>query len=542
MTSNLALSMNRLCTPFLLLLSYCAVHHAHAADPDYVIVGAGTAGCALAARLCTLLPRATITLMERSPPRDRETEFIVRSPRQVRRAWLSSKTAELFFTEPGSGILNRKIQIYTGSTLGGTSSINGMQWVVPTRGTVEKYGIKGLSTDSSRLYYERAFKQVGFAKPRVNQRHVYAGDYMRAAAAAGFPENGDPFDTRSARDMFENRLAIDKKDRRVDSCTAYLKPVVNGTCKHNLRLIQGVTATRILLDEHRNKRATGVEYVRSFDKGLKNRMIIRAKREVILSAGPFGSPKLLQLSGIGPPSVLRKAGIAVKVDLPVGVKTQARPSIVVRSMYKGVPLEPSNNSTLLYSPDSRRQWENGRGGVLGVAPSLANGRDKQDGYLVVKGSFTPELEGQPLIGSFCFTNVKSLGHFRIRDSNPFTPPDVDLALLSEKEDVDRSERCLNRMANIHRKFPRSFKLSFDLPTNGIVNRTFIRSAAGWAGHYVGGCAVGSVLHPDLTVRNVSHLRVVDASSLSVIPASAGPMSSIYMLAEYMSEQIATSFK
>ncbi len=424
--------------------------------------------------------------------------------------------SELFPSVPNPGILNKTAGLstgglITGNTLGGSSAINGMQWVIPTTGSVEKWGIKGLTTETSKMFYRRAFRTVGFAPQGEDLRIRYVREHINASAAAGFPENLDPFDTSVRRDMFENRLAIDPKGFRRDSCTAYLTPVLNARCKHNLRLIQSWTVTKIILMGRNAPRAVGVECASSRAKNSPRRLKIFAKREVLLAAGPFGSPKLLLLSGIGPPDVLRKAGIPTRVSLDVGSTTQARSFVAIASRYSGVPLEPSNNSTLLNSASSRAQWESGRGGVLGTASFMTNGRDRRDAYLTGAGSFFPENLDKPRITTNCNGNADSIGYIRVKSSDPFAFPEVQTSLLTEKEDIDRLERCLNRIVKIHENFPTNFQLSFVYPTGGRVNRTWIRSRAGWSGHFVGGCPVGPVLRSDLSVRKVKSLRVIDAS-------------------------------
>lgn len=515
------------------------------AESDFVIVGAGTAGCALAARLCERMPKQTFTLLERAPPRTGKANFLVRSPRQMWLAWRSPAVVEPLVTLPEPGLRNRALDIYTGRTLGGSSAINAMQWVVPINGTVERWGVAGLTTASSQPFYRRAFRTVGFAAQSGSLRHAYAGEYVRAADKAGFAKDNDPFDNANKRSVFENRLAVDDKGRRVDSCTAYLSPVLHGKCRHNLRLVQGVTVTRVLLKKgngQKTLRATGVEYVYSNDTKLRNSMVMKASKEVLVSAGPFGSPKLLQLSGIGPRRLLKSLGIKLLAALPVGARTQARAFVAINSQYEGVPLEPSNNSTLLESPASRAQWRRGDGGVLGISSFLANGRDKRDAYITGTGSFFPEAVDQPLISSSCNVNPKSFGFLRIKSSNPFTPATVLLGLLSGEKDYDMSASCLPRLLNIHREFPKCFNMSFVDPPNGELSEKWIRDSAGWAGHFVGGCAVGSVLRADLQVKSVQGLRVIDASALRVMPLSSGPMASTYMLAEYMSDRIARSYR
>lgn len=518
-----------------LLLLCLVIIEAHASR--IVIIGAGTSGCALAARLCERLPHRNITLLERARPRGKQARFLVFSPRQMWNAWNSPLVVETYPTLPNKGLFNRSLSVIAGNTLGGTSAVNAMQWVIPRVGSVESWNIPGLDTNSSRRFYRRAFRTVKFAAQTGNLRHIHVTPYLRAAKKAGYVSNIDPFDASSRRDMFENLLAVDEKGRRRDSCTAYLKPVRTTTCQKNLRLVQGATVTRILLSSGKRPRARGVEYLVT-GTNLTKRIRVAANGEIIVSAGPFGSPKLLQLSGIGPRRVLRKAGIPLRVELPVGEKTQARNFVAIDSSIPGVRLEPSNNSTLLNSPRQRKKWEIGRGSPLGIASFFANGRDRGDAYLTGTGSFFPSSVDRKILSSSCNGNVKSRGFVRIRSNDPLEPLDVQYSLLSRKTDLRRVQRCLNRLKVIHEKMPSRFNASFTNPPGGLITEQWIRENAGWAGHFVGGCQVGAVLTGRLKVKGVDGLRVIDSSSLKSMPVSAGPMASTYMLAEFMAKILA----
>ena len=157
------------------------------------------------------------------------------------------------------------------------------------------------------------------------RQQTYVQEYLTAAAATGIPTVADPISIAGPpRDgMWVNALAIDAAGRRVDSCTAYLSPVMRagGACADNLRLIQAATVSRVVVE---GGRAVGVQYIKTdAPEGQQDREIT-ATKEVISAAGPFGSPKLLQLSGIGPASVLDGLGVDVLVDLPVGERTVVR--------------------------------------------------------------------------------------------------------------------------------------------------------------------------------------------------------------------------
>lgn len=140
------------------------------ASPDFIIVGGGTAGCVIAARLCDALPSAKIVLLERGLERNEEADFLVRAPRNTIASSVSPLLSELFESNPDPGLLSRKNFVATGNTLGGSSSINGMQWSIPIGDAVDRFGILGLSTKVAQTFYRRAYSKVGFApQPRSLQ-------------------------------------------------------------------------------------------------------------------------------------------------------------------------------------------------------------------------------------------------------------------------------------------------------------------------------------------------------------------------------------
>lgn len=505
---------------------------------DYIIVGAGTTGCALAARLCALRPESTVTLLERSAPRNESQQFMVSSPHKMLAAWVSLDLVDAFQSLPSSALHNRSFRIFGGKTLGGLSAVNGMQYTMPVTGTVEQFNIDGLTTENSLKYFKKAIDQIGIAIPEGNIRHEYVHDAIRAAELAGFSKTRNLLNNSNSRLINENFLAVDKQGFRRDSCTAYLSPALSGECRQNLRLIQNANVVKILLSNSKQRRAVGVEYVSPTDKALSNPKRLTATKEVIVCAGPFGSPKLLQLSGIGSPDVLRKAGVKVQVSLPVGLKCQSRAVAEVNALYPGMPLNPPMNSSIFSSEEAVQMFTEGKGGVLGVPVSFATGKDKLQGYFELNGHFFPNLVDVPLMNAACLNNVASFGHVLIKDANPFSPPEVQLSLLQRSEDLKRMMKCLNDMVVIFGNFPKRFNITIVKPLMGEVSEDFLRQAALWGGHAVGGCEVGGVLRGDLSVLETVGLRVVDASALPTMPLSAGPMGVLYMIAEYMAEVIA----
>lgn len=512
-----------------------------ARDTDIIIIGGGTAGCALAARLCAALPGKNIVILERGSPRSRQAEFLVRAARQTYASWRSPEIAEFIPVRPTRGLNGRLTPGLASATLGGSSSLNFMQWVVPQSGSVTSWGIRGLTSKTAAPFFRRAFRTVGFASQVKPLRQSNVNAILEAARLAGFARNKSPFNAEETVDYFENRIAVDLAGRRRDSCTSYLEPVRETVCASNLRVMLGTTVKRVLLSKGDNPRATGVVYSNSSNTSARNmRLHVRSGGEVIMSAGPFYSPKLLQLSGIGSPDVLKRAGIPLRVALPVGEGTLARPGAPISSLV-GTPLEPSQNTSILRDQKQRRLWDTGRGGVLGRAPPYCNGRLGPDGYFATFGNF-PDVPNLPVIVSFCFPNAISRGFMRVTSRNISDPMDVNMAMLDNRADLTQMTKCLERVMMMHKQLPKRLNATFRRPSNGRLTESWVRTHTVWLGEVVGGCPVGDVLTDSLHVRGVRGLRVVDASVFRNLPKSAGPLSSTYMLAEFMAKVIERAFK
>lgn len=525
------------CTFSLVSLQLCHASRASAEQRvDFIIVGGGTSGCVLAGRMCAALPNAKIVVVERGKERNATEEFLVRSPRFPFEVRNIDTVSESWQSLPNDGLMGNQVLMVTGKTLGGSSSINGMQWSIPLEGTIQKWNIEGLSEQVAKKFYRHAYKKVQFSQQPQRLRQIYATDFIKASIKAGFPNKFAPFDQKTKVKTFDHSVAITKTGRRIDSCTAYVSPVLKGACKKNLRILQGVTVTKLLFNEDTPKRTVGIEYVSSTDLDMRGRKVMFVNKEVLLAAGPYGSPKTLQLSGIGPMNRLRNSGVKVHTNLGVGMRTQGRTLNFVTSVYAGVPLEPSNNSTILNSERTRKRWEAGKASVFGSNPASVINVLGQNGYTFFATAASGEGIDVPLLTSFCLNNPKSFGTLLIKDRNPFTSPNVQLNLLNDMKELKRLRNCLQKMRTVHKALLPSFKVTISSPKNRITEN-FLRRTSAFGDHFVGGCSVGKVLERNLTVRGIAGLRVIDASALKTIPTSSGPLASVYMLAEYASEKL-----
>lgn len=367
--------------------------------------------------------------------------------------------------------------------------------------------------------------------------------YLHAAREAGFATAFQPFDNDATHQrMWPQAVAVSRAGRRRDSCSAYLTPRVRAGCA-NLAVRQGVTVTKLLFrkeDGARVPRVHALRYVATTDRVRKRERVVRVRKEVLLSAGPFGSPKLLMLSGIGPARELQRHGIDVVHDLGVGTRTQARGYNGVASVYTGMPLEPGNNSTVRSSRHTTTEWLNGRASILAGTGFMTMGTVERSAYCMSASALGEDKLDVPALYSICVGNPSAYGWLRLKDKDPFSSPVVRLNLLAKRVDVHRMQVCMRRLQGVHNKLPSWMQAAVVSPPTGMKadDERFLRAGTNHAYHFVAGCAVGKVVRGNLKVKGVEGVRVVDASVLNRMPTSAGPMASVYMMAEYAAERLA----
>jgi choline dehydrogenase len=522
------------------LCAVAALPVALAIEADYVIVGGGTAGCALAARLCAGLPDAQVTLLERGAPRTAQHDLIVSALRNTFTAWDMPAVTEKWLSEPNPGLNGRQVNVLSGATLGGSSAINGAEWTRPAADVPAGWGVRGLTRSMADRLFDKAAAQLGAAPPPKDLQQTYVDEWLAAAAAAGVPQTKAPLSVGKAQDLvWINRLTADNKGRRMDACTAYLKPVMGagGACARNLQLIQDAVVTKLQL---RGGRAVGVEYLLAGEPSDAAPSIVRTRHEVVSCAGPYGSPKLLQLSGIGPAALLRKRGVPVATDLPVGTDAQARPFSLTTYSYLGVPLAPENNRTLVKSQEAKQQFLRGEGGVLGVGIAQVNGVFKvEDSFISSATAHPPPDDNDPRFISGCLINPVSRATVAISSADPLATVNVSTNILGDAEgqDVRHALACVERQRAIMERMPARFELRKEYPEENVFTEATMRRTSSNGNHFVGACAVGTVLDGDLRVKGYSNLRIVDASAIPDIPRYSGCMSSVYLLAEHAAEMV-----
>lgn len=525
---------------------------------DFVVVGAGSAGCVLANRLSES-GRYSVALLEAGGEHDR---FWVNVPFGYPMLFSNPEVNWMFDSQPEPGLDGRTTYQPRGKILGGTSSINGM---VYNRGNPADYdewrdaGCAGWGWDDVLPYFRRAQTQVrgesafhGASGPLHVSDPVEPLELADAVIAAGV-EAGLP--ARSDFNAGEQEgigywQTTTRKARRWSSANAYLDPARR---RQNLRVVTKAHATRIILD---GKRATGVEFARH---GSPHR--VGARREVILAAGAFGSPQLLLLSGIGPAAHLRAIGLPVDHDLQ-GVGENLQEHFYAQLMFRC--LKPITANELYKSP--WRKLAEGmryvffRRGMLasnGVAagaffrsdPALAR-PDMQMNFnpwsvasRTRQGMVPHDFPGFTL--SAIHLKPEARGTVRLASPDPFAAPELRFNFLQSDYDVRamisgiRFLRRLSQQPALRAYVGDEMRPGRDAASDADLE-AFVRSN-GYANlHPVGACRMGTgvdaVVSPGLAVHGIGGLRVVDTSVMPRVPAGNTHAPAV-MIAEKASEMI-----
>ena len=501
---------------------------------DYVIVGAGTAGCVLANRL-SADPAVSVLLLEAG---GKDNYFWINIPVGYLYTIGNPRTDWCYQTEPDDGLNGRSIGYARGKVLGGCSSINAMVYMRGQRGDYDHWaelGNRGWGWDEVLPYFrksedyehgEDAFHGSG-GPLRVEERRVnweILDVWREAAAECGIP----PIEEFNRGDNFGCSYFQMNQRRGVrwSATRAFLRPAMQ---RPNLTVMTDTHVQHLEIEHgETGPRATGVTVV---NKG--NRQVISARREVLLAAGSIGSPQILQLSGIGPGDLLQSKGITVNHALP-GVGENLHDHLQIRSIYKvdnTVTLNQRANS-LWGKMVMGLEYALFRRGPLTMPPSQLGAFARSD-----PGQPTPNMEwhvqplslekfGEPLhpynaiTPSVCNLRPGSRGHVRINNADPATYPAIKLNYLSTPED---QEVAIARLKFTRRIMAAPAMAPFNpvelKPGMHLQTEAELRQAAGDLGttifHPVGTCKMGSdplaVVDDRLKVHGVDGLRVIDAS-------------------------------
>jgi choline dehydrogenase len=503
---------------------------------DFIVIGAGSAGCALANRL-SAEPGNRVLLLEAGGP---DRNFWIHVPIGYYRTIFNPKFGWGYQTEPEPHLNGRRIPWPRGKVLGGSSSINGLVYI---RGQKEDFdhwrqlGNPGWSFDDVLPYFKRAEDQArgpdeyhGAGGPLSvgdSARHELVEAWIAACVELGIPRNDD-FNgaTQEGAGYFQ---LTNRKGFRCSAAVAYLRPAKN---RKNLRIETGALVRRIVLD---GRRARAVTYRH---QGAER--TVAARREIVLAAGAIGSPQILQLSGIGPGAHLREHGIEPLHDLP-GVGHNLQDHFQARSVYRCT--RPITLNDRVKSPVQKLlmglEWfvfrtgpltvGAGQGGIFARTRAELATPDVQF-HIILFSADRPGTTLHPFSGftaSVCQLRPESRGTVLIRAPDPEAHP----AILANYLDAETDRRCIIDGLRLTRRLAATEPLQpyiaeeIEPGPDKTTDEDLLahaRARGSTIFHPSGTCMMGpptnpmAVVDPDLRVHGLSGLRVADASIMPTV--------------------------
>lgn len=524
-------------------------------ETDYVVVGAGSAGCVMAARLSED-PNTKVVLLEAGGP---DVHMWIHIPLGFGKTFADPTVNWCYETEPDPGAAGRRIFWPRGRTLGGSSSINGMVYI---RGQKEDFdhwrqlGNTGWSYDDCLPYFKRAFHQTRGSDDYhstggpvcvsdVRPNDPICAAFIQAATELGFPRNDDF--NGAVQEGVGYHQTTTRNGKRCSTAVGYLRPAMN---RPNLRVITHALTQRITFQ---GQRATGVIFNQD---GMPTR--VQARREVILCGGAINSPQLLMLSGIGPAEALSALDITVIKDLKgVGQSLQDHYSapIKLKSRLK-VTVNDVVNSPI-WRVKAGMEYALRRTGALtmATAPAALFARTRPElASPDIKCSMSPFSADRPQDGLHKWSGFTmivyqlrpdSRGEIRLKSADPMQPPAMIpnylAAELDQRTIVAGLKICRQILASPHMQ---RFIDSEYLPGSGVQTDEalldFARRCGGTVFHPTSTCKMGvdpmAVVDPELRVHGVGGLRVVDASIMPTV-ASGNTNAPTIMIAEKAADMI-----
>jgi choline dehydrogenase-like flavoprotein len=523
---------------------------------DYVVVGGGSGGCVLAARLSED-PEVSVALIEAGPV---DRSVLIHCPAGLALLAQTSVANWKFETVPQKGLNGRRGYVPRGKVLGGSSSVNAM---VYTRGHRADYdhwaaeGNPGWSYDDVLPYFRRAEHNERIADEYhgtggplnvmdLRSPNKYLQAFIDAGREAGYPVTDD-FNGAEQEGIGAYQVTH-KNGERFSAAKAYLTPNLG---RRNLTVFTNAHTTRVLFE---GRRATGIEFRR--DGALQQ---VGANREVLLAAGALQTPQLLMLSGVGASGELGRFGIGVVHDLP-GVGRNFHDHVDVVQVVDAPSLAETFGISLGGIGRVLRaipQWRNQRSGMLTTNFAEAGGfirsRASEDipdlqlhfviGKLVDHGRKT--VFGHGYSSHVCLLRPLSRGSVTLADRDPMAAPLIDPNFFDHPDDMQRLIRGFRLMRDIMnqpalaRLGGKEFARSANATSDADIEQ-FIRSYADTIYHPVGTCRMGpgpmDVVAPDLRIHGLDGIRVVDAS---IMPRVVGGNTNapVIMVAEKAADMI-----
>ena len=522
---------------------------------DYIVVGAGTAGCVLANRL-TASGRHRVLLLEAG---GHDRNIWIHVPLGYGKLFTNPKVNWLYTSEPEAELNNRRIIQPRGKVLGGSSSINGLLYIRGQPADFDHWrqlGNSGWSFDDVLPYFRRAEDQQRgedalhgaggpLAVSDVCEPHPLCEAFIAAAQQAGFPRNDD-FNGPTQEGAGYFQLTA-RRGRRCSTAVGYLRPARR---RPNLTIVSNALASRILFS---GRRAVGVEYC----YGDTTR-VAHANAEVILAGGTFNSPQLLQLSGLGPAPLLQSLGISVIADM-LGVGADLQDHLQVRMQYRCTERITMNDviHSWRHRAGAGLRYALFRKGLLAIGAGYAGGffrtsqlaatPDVQVHFII----FSAETAGAALhpfpgfIASVCQLRPESRGFVRIKSADPSQPPAIQPRYLSSPVDRDTVLEGMKLLRRIMRQpAMRRYIAEERAPdprcTSDAELLEFARATGTTVFHPTSTCRMGTdstaVVDERLRVHGIERLRVVDGSIMPTV-VSGNTNAAVVMIAEKGADMI-----